>query len=216
MKTIKLAGIIYLHRICDTRMCGSSCDILAMFQEFCGADAAPNVILATTMWSRVEEEEGSRREKQLMEEYWKWFLTNGSITARFLNTSESAWSIADSIIQKSRIRSLQVQDEMVRFHRRVNDTQAGTTLCETLRKALTRQMHDCRELQDVAQERNNAELVRELQMRYQKIREDYSRTYDDLPRTYDKISLVRQILLFLNSTNSRAVSSPCVIMYNCN
>jgi len=207
MKAIKVAGIIYLHRICDNRMSGSSCDILSMFQDFCGANAASNVIFATTMWSRVDEEEGSRREKQLTEEYWKWFLTNGSATARFLNTSGSAWSIADSIIRKHRIDSLQVQDEMVRFQRRVNETQAGITLRKTLQKALINQMYDCRELQEVAREQNNAGLVRDLETRYEEIQEEFRKTNDTT-----KIPLIRQILLFL--MKSRAVSSLFVIMYN--
>ncbi|KAI3327314.1 P-loop containing nucleoside triphosphate hydrolase protein [Xylariaceae sp. AK1471] len=62
---ILLHGIVYLHRISDVRMQGSAKRNLLTFKELCGEKALVKVILATTMWDKVSEEEGSRRENEL-------------------------------------------------------------------------------------------------------------------------------------------------------
>lgn len=68
---INLAGIIYLHRITDVRMQGSSLKNLTMFQKLCGEGFYNHVVLATTMWGRLgkdeqDADEGGKREKELV------------------------------------------------------------------------------------------------------------------------------------------------------
>jgi len=58
---VNLATIVYLHRISDNRMSGSVLKNLRMFTSLCGEQAMPNVILATTMWSKVDTKEGMDR-----------------------------------------------------------------------------------------------------------------------------------------------------------
>lgn len=60
-----LSGIIYLHRISDIRMSGSSTKSLRMFRKLCGTENMSKVSLVTTMWDKVTPEEGARRERQL-------------------------------------------------------------------------------------------------------------------------------------------------------
>ncbi|KAH9214365.1 P-loop containing nucleoside triphosphate hydrolase protein [Leptodontidium sp. 2 PMI_412] len=48
----RLNGVIYLHRISDTRMAGTALRNNRMFRKLCGADAFKNIILATTFWAR--------------------------------------------------------------------------------------------------------------------------------------------------------------------
>ena len=43
-----LSGLVYLHRINNTRMSGSTIRALHLFQRICGEDNYKNVILATT------------------------------------------------------------------------------------------------------------------------------------------------------------------------
>lgn len=78
--SIKLSGIIYLHRITDVRMQGSAKKNLFMFKKLCGPDALSNVILATTMWEQVTEDVGVAREKELMStpDFWGWMVGKGS------------------------------------------------------------------------------------------------------------------------------------------
>jgi hypothetical protein len=61
----KTKGIIYLHRISDVRMQASAKKNLFMFKKLCGDDALKNVILATTMWDRMTEADGTARELEL-------------------------------------------------------------------------------------------------------------------------------------------------------
>ncbi|KAG2074693.1 P-loop containing nucleoside triphosphate hydrolase protein, partial [Suillus decipiens] len=67
---MKLAGILYLHDITQTRMFGTSRKNLAMFRRLCGADAEKNVVLVTTKWGDVSPEMGESRERQLKSSFW--------------------------------------------------------------------------------------------------------------------------------------------------
>ena len=81
-----LSGIVYLHRITDTRVAGSARRALNLFQRICGEDNYKNVILATTFWNSIVhcEETGVDREKQLLsnEGFWKCMKEKGAQTIR--------------------------------------------------------------------------------------------------------------------------------------
>lgn len=62
----KFKGIIYLHRITDPRIGGVAARNLRMFKQLCGPSALGNVVVVTTLWDRIKEEEGMRREQDLM------------------------------------------------------------------------------------------------------------------------------------------------------
>ncbi len=63
-----LSGVIYLHRITNTRVAGSARRALHVFQRICGEDNYKNVILATTFWNSIAhcEDIGVDREQQLL------------------------------------------------------------------------------------------------------------------------------------------------------
>ena len=91
-----------MHRITDPRMSAKPQQNLHMFEELTGSRSAKNVILATTMWDKLSEfAEGDKREKGLKEEYWNAMIGHGAAVERFLNTSNSAWSIVDNMVKKS-------------------------------------------------------------------------------------------------------------------
>lgn len=73
-----LDGLLYLHRIIDTRMMGSARRNLLMFAELCGPNCFRHVVLATTMWSIVDVKIGEAREKELVNTFWK-FVSPSSI-----------------------------------------------------------------------------------------------------------------------------------------
>jgi hypothetical protein len=97
---VNLATILYLHRISDNRMSGSAMKNLQLFSRLCGQKAMPNVVIATTMWSKVEKSEGEQREIELQREFWKDMLQAGCTVKRFEDTYESAWNIVRGITQK--------------------------------------------------------------------------------------------------------------------
>jgi len=57
----------------------------------------PNVVIVTTMWSKVSEEEGTMREEVLKREVWNEMPNSGCRTERFEDTCESAWKIVGSM-----------------------------------------------------------------------------------------------------------------------
>ena len=48
-----------------------------MFTTLCGQTFMPHVVIVTTMWSKVSEEEGIRREDELKRVFWKEMVAGG-------------------------------------------------------------------------------------------------------------------------------------------
>ena len=97
-----------------------------MFQSLCGNDALKNVVLVTTMWDEVDEEEGNNRETELSATYWNSMIELGCQTSRFYNDTESAWDIV-SQFQDARCAVL-LQKELVELHLELRETSAGRIL----------------------------------------------------------------------------------------
>ncbi|PVF99836.1 hypothetical protein CPB86DRAFT_262479 [Serendipita vermifera] len=123
---IKLTGILYLQRISDNRISGTSRRNMQMFQLLCGHDALQNVTLVTTMWNEVDDLTGSRREDELRERFWGDMIEAGSKVVRFEYTYESAWDILDQF--SGLRRPLQLQVEMVDQGKSLGQTAAGSEL----------------------------------------------------------------------------------------
>lgn len=66
----------------------------------CGDRVADSVVLVTTMWDQVNDEQGSRREEELRDKFWKPMLEPGAHMRRFQGTEQSALEIIDSIISR--------------------------------------------------------------------------------------------------------------------
>jgi hypothetical protein len=99
---------------------------LRIFAKLCGQKAMPNVVLVTTMWDKVDKEEGKQREEELMNEFWKDIVADGSRTARFERTFESAWDIVGSILDKNSGTVLLAQEEMGSVGKPFHKTKAGS------------------------------------------------------------------------------------------
>ncbi|CAN9277522.1 unnamed protein product [Alternaria alternata] len=68
---LTLSGIIYLHPMNEAggRMRGTAKNNLNMFQAMCGDEPMSSVVVATTMWSKINESTGLDLQKQLSERY---------------------------------------------------------------------------------------------------------------------------------------------------
>ncbi|CAM1504645.1 Fc.00g022360.m01.CDS01 [Cosmosporella sp. VM-42] len=109
---------------------GSSLRSLRMFRKLVGDDALTNVILATTHWSRVSEQEGIRHESDLRGTFQNDLIAHGSQMTR-CNDKQSGLAILDSLISKSRV-VLDIQRELVDEGKNLIDTAAGHALNEEL------------------------------------------------------------------------------------
>jgi hypothetical protein len=189
---MKLAGIIYLHEISQTRMFGTSLKNLKMFNKLCGDKALKNVILATTKWSDIDGDVGRRREQQLSDTYWKTMLAQGSQIARFVYTLESAWAIINLIICNNRIPvPALIQRELVDLQKTLPETEAGKTLRYTLEELLKAQREMARELR----EENGAHGSEELRQRQEEISHRLQTTLHQIREL--KVPLGKRILAFV-------------------
>jgi hypothetical protein len=122
----RLTAILYLHRITDPRMAGSSMRNLTMFKKLIGDDALDNVVLVTTMWNQIDQVKGAERERELLDTsgFWGRMVSLGSSVARFDGTRKGAYSIIQSQLNKT-TRTLNIQKEMIDEHLQLADTEAG-------------------------------------------------------------------------------------------
>ena len=97
-REVALTGVLYLHRISDQRLSGSTLKSYDVFWSMCGEHAAKSVILVTTMWSQANKDKGLLREDELKNKYWKPMLDLGSRIMRFEGSHQSAWIIVDAVV----------------------------------------------------------------------------------------------------------------------
>ncbi|KZP29043.1 hypothetical protein FIBSPDRAFT_851874 [Athelia psychrophila] len=99
-QNIKLAGIVYMHPITKNRMDRTQVGSLRLFKSICG-DSMSGVTIVSSMWGNVNADTGAKREQELVDDYWKEYMTNGCRTKRFHNTRDSAIDIVNDMVQHS-------------------------------------------------------------------------------------------------------------------
>ncbi|KAH8103310.1 P-loop containing nucleoside triphosphate hydrolase protein [Cristinia sonorae] len=125
----KLSGIIYMHRISDTRMTGVSKRNFGMFRSLCGEKTLRNVLLVTNMWGEVQQSVGEARERELATDdiLFKPVLDKGAHMVRNMHTVQSAHEILQRFVDNPP-EALAIQKEIVDEGRAVNNTTAGVDL----------------------------------------------------------------------------------------
>lgn len=111
---ILLRGVVYLHRITDNYLRGSSLRSLRILKELCGHKYYYNIALVTTMWSEIADpKEGEKREKELMtnSDYWKVLIAAGAKVYRHDEQAKSAKHIVRELLGKQDIPT-QFQEEL--------------------------------------------------------------------------------------------------------
>ena len=216
-KGIKLAGIIYLERITDNHMTGTSYRHLRLFVELCGPQAMKNVVLVTTMWDRaslrlrIARETIAARERQLFDRYWNVMLQGRASTARFENTPASAWEIVDIILRQDKAEVLLLQEEIVDHKRALHETAAGEMLYTDLQRVLVNQRDLIRSLAQEALAESNPELAHVLKTEMKRIRKDIDKTMNNLKIPFSK----RLMLLFDKQSRGVSYSSILGLFYFC-
>ncbi|KAH6869248.1 P-loop containing nucleoside triphosphate hydrolase protein [Thelonectria olida] len=166
---VPLRGILYLHKITDNRMTGSSMMYLRLLEALIGDHALENLVLVTTMWNKLRDEDRGqalRHEQELLDDYWGPMEDKGSYVAQFDGTPDSAYALIFQLAGKDSV-VLKVQKEINDEDRTVLATSAGT--------GLVRQLEDDSEVyrlraaeiesqleRELGSEPRNKELVRQL------------------------------------------------------
>ncbi|KAI8672096.1 hypothetical protein LRP88_03393 [Fusarium phalaenopsidis] len=146
---IPTKGVLYLHRILDNRMSGSAMTSLGLFQDIVGDSALKNVILVTTMWNKLRAEdiaEADRREQELLDDFWRPMIDNGSFATQFRGTSDKAAALVYHLAEKQSV-VLKVQEEAYEQEKAVVDTSAGANLNHSLQEDEEKYKKRLRELE---------------------------------------------------------------------
>ncbi|KAJ7587369.1 P-loop containing nucleoside triphosphate hydrolase protein [Mycena floridula] len=191
---MKLAGVVYLHDISQTRMLGSTRKNFEMFRKLCGLKASPHIVLTTTKWNRVGEDEGKRRETQLVEKFWNGIIEQKAKTCRFTLTQDSALHVIKQVIHSAELavegakHSLLIQQELVAIEKRLAETDSGRNLRTSLKQALESAKTMERQLKEGAAENAPPQLKKEY-------KENQEQTKALLQQIEDlKIPISRQIM----------------------
>ena len=148
-----LSGIIYLHRITDVRMDGTSLKNFKMLQKMCGPDALPNVFLTTTQWSNVSPALGAEREENLRhKDFWGELISQGASVEKFEGARESGLELIYKLMEKEP-KPLSIQDQMVEKGMALVETEAGKFINEEL---ISLQKKYTKDVGDLERERQNA------------------------------------------------------------
>ena len=121
-----------------------------MFQELCGFNAMSNVIIVTTMWQKLEnQEEGAKREQQLGSRsiFLEKALKGGAQLVRHgQDTRQSARAVISSLLAKDPV-TLQIQKEMVDEKKTLTESAAGSQLNSELREQIKKHEAEMKKLQ---------------------------------------------------------------------
>ena len=134
--------MIYLHEISQPRMSGTARANTEVFQKLCGLNNMSSVFLVTTKWDDVDVNQGSKRELQLAEKYWKDMIDGKAKQRRFMNDEKTGRAIISEILDlyMARIQdgdlALQIQTELVNLQKIIPDTEAAKSLKYSLEDAL--------------------------------------------------------------------------------
>ncbi|KAF4597537.1 hypothetical protein EYR40_007999 [Pleurotus pulmonarius] len=160
---VKLSGVIYIHRISDFRMGGTSTRNFRMFRELCGDTTLRNVVIVTNMWGEVSLDVGEAREEELKTRdiFFKPVLDKGAQMKRHENTFNSACAIMRCIAFKAPL-ALRIQRELVDEKKDITETAAGAELGRELHEQAMRYKAEQRKLQE---EMNEALRQRDEQAR---------------------------------------------------
>ena len=128
--------MIYLHRITDRKLCGSSRKNLNVFRQLCGDEALTNVAIVTNMWENVEPATGVAREKELESEETMFapLIARGARMFRHEGSRSSALGVLDKLLVKIPVPLL-IQKELVDEGRDITDTSAAREVDREVSKA---------------------------------------------------------------------------------
>ncbi|KAK6345784.1 TAF5-like RNA polymerase II [Orbilia blumenaviensis] len=128
-------GVVYLHKITEDRMYGTHVSNLLMLRRLVGEPSLRNVVLATTKWDAVTQEEGEKRERQLKQRYWARLIEHGAKVARIRKEiPQSYLGVVDSLMENMGI-TLQIQKELGDDGLTLEQSSAGKVVLDEVNKA---------------------------------------------------------------------------------
>ncbi|CAE6492138.1 unnamed protein product [Rhizoctonia solani] len=156
-KKHKVVGLLYFHRISDTRVGGANFRHMNMFKTLCGEGAFENVVYITNMWSEPPLEDQIHREQELRNtsEFFGEPLVNGAQMARHTNTPESAFNIIRKILGRGQVVT-KLQRQLVDDKLPLEETDVGLVIGKDLQDDLRKQQSELNELKAAKEKASGA------------------------------------------------------------
>ncbi|KAF9489933.1 hypothetical protein BDN71DRAFT_249535 [Pleurotus eryngii] len=179
-QNVKLAGILYFHRITDGKKAGVMKN-LHIFQKLCGSEALRNTILTTTMWDGADRTFGEMEEMNLVQGCWKSMMIQGAKTMRYWNTKESAWDIIDNVLCRRRGQfTLDLQKELVAEGKGLLKTGAGEHVFGELQALVKWQQDTLHQLQASMKRHDDEIILNALREEYEGLRSQMEAAVEDI------------------------------------
>ena len=109
-------------------MAGTPLKDLRVFQKLCGRDAVEKVYLTTTMWDKIEPNDGEKRLNELSMDYWKAMITQGAHIARCRSDDDSPRRLVRHIAAQESARKVLLQEKIAEWREELSETAAGQQL----------------------------------------------------------------------------------------
>ncbi|KAG6917335.1 hypothetical protein DXG01_002906 [Tephrocybe rancida] len=139
---MKLAGIVFLYEINQTRDLSSARKNLDRFENLCGDAATQNVILATTKWTSPPNDQDVQRESELQgPRHWGQLIRRGSRMCRLDDISyDAAWKLINlSLADAFTFDTEKIKDDVERIRESLKKKSDGQRLMSTLEELLISQ-----------------------------------------------------------------------------
>jgi len=191
---VKLAGVIYVHRIADYRFGGLAVKNFRMFRELCGEKTLKNVVLMTNMWGRVTPQDGLDREQQLRDEYFLAAIAKGAQLRRHNNTPESARAILRKILENDPV-TLRIQRELIDEGKDIRQTRAGAELNREINEVVEKYQDEIKEMEENMQkaiEDKDEEAREEFEGEKRRMQEEMERRQRELEEMQSKFEDARR------------------------
>ncbi|CAN9268673.1 unnamed protein product [Alternaria alternata] len=154
---LRVGGMIYVQRITDMRMSGSSLKSLRIFEKICGERNFRDVVVVTTMWGSLktnEARDAAVMRMKMMEERPEFFgnlIRGGARMEKSQGDGQSGVRIVELLADRRKTVVLQLQHEM-RGGMKLEGTTAGRYLEGELVHTRERYEAQKRELEECAEE----------------------------------------------------------------
>lgn len=143
---ISLRGLIYVHKITEEEVCGTSKKFVEVLRLLCGQGAMANVALITTGWDDLTNEStGCRRERQLRKGFWRHM--EGSAVRRFDGSRAMAEGMVCRLMRLDKI-TLPTQKRLIEESGLFNETLAGRLVLPRVRQKIQEDGMRIEELQN--------------------------------------------------------------------
>jgi len=206
----KLNGLIYMHRISDPRVGGTSRKNLRMFHSLCGDENLANVRIITTNWSRVSEQEGKDRAEALGNEAFKLLLDAGAKMLRHDNNIGSAENIMSELIPLPQITT-QFEREL-EAGKKLTETAAGSVLTEEITKIQEKHAKELADLQKDMQDalkENDRAWREEIEQERRELQEKMARVENERKELEKRVG---ELQVDVQKLKSKSDGPSCIIM----